>query len=37
MSLLSIFCVAKASEYSPGQTWSYKARIGEEDSRVLII
>lgn len=36
MSLLSMFSFAKASEYSEGQIWSYKSRIGEEKSTVLI-
>jgi len=36
MSLLSMFSFAKAAEYSEGQVWSYKTRIGEEKSTVLI-
>jgi hypothetical protein len=36
MSLLSIFGIAEASDYSEGQVWSYKTRLGEEQSTVLI-
>ncbi len=36
MNLLSIFGIAKASEYAEGQVWSYKTRPGEEKSTVLI-
>lgn len=36
MRLLSIFGIAKASDYSEGQVWSYKTRPGEEKSTVLI-
>lgn len=36
MSLLSIFSVSRAADYSEGQVWSYKARLGEQKSTVLI-
>jgi hypothetical protein len=36
MSLLSMFGMAKASDYTEGQVWSYKTRPGEEQSTVLI-
>ena len=31
-----MFSCVKAAEYSEGQVWSYKTRIGEEKSTVLI-
>ena len=36
MSLLSIFGIAKAADFSEGQLWAYKTRAGEEKSVVLI-
>lgn len=36
MSLLSIFGIAKAADYSEGQLWAYRTRVGEEKSAVLI-
>lgn len=36
LSLFSIFSVANAADYSEGQVWSYKTRLGEENSTLLI-
>lgn len=36
MSLLSFFRIASSQDYAESQVWSYKARKGEETSRVLI-
>lgn len=36
MSLLSIFGIAKAADYSEGQLWAYRTWVGEEKSAVLI-
>ncbi|MGW8390589.1 hypothetical protein [Pseudoduganella sp. HUAS MS19] len=36
MSLFSYFGIASAQDFAEGQVWSYKARKGEEESRVLI-
>lgn len=36
MSLLSLFGLAHAADYSEGQVWQYKTRQGEENSTVLI-
>jgi hypothetical protein len=36
MSLLSLFGLSRAADFSEGQVWSYKARAGEEGSTLLI-
>lgn len=36
VSLLFVFGLASAEEYSEGQIWSYKVRAGEEGSTVMI-
>lgn len=36
MYLLSLLGFARAADFSEGQVWSYKARAGEEDSKLLI-
>lgn len=36
MSLLSFFGLARSADFAEGQVWSYKTRIGEEGSTVLI-
>ncbi|MDF3822889.1 hypothetical protein P3G55_23530 [Leptospira sp. 96542] len=36
MAFLSFFGLARSADFSEGQIWSYKTRIGEENSKILI-